>query len=156
MASKYGFTFDPFKLTGVKVPASRRAAALEAVGNYLLESALVEIGAGRAPVAGGPWKRSLTKEYKERKAEESSVTFANAELSVELLDELDVKEVRGGKIFYGVEGDQAGKAEGNNIGSYGREPDEGKARRIIPLEGETFKPAIVQGMREVLEGFVDE
>lgn len=156
MASKYGFTFDPFKLTGVKVPLSRREEALEAVANYLLEESLMEIGAGRSPVAGGPWKRSLTKEYKERKAEESSVTFANAELSGELLDALDARPVSTNRIFYGVEGDQAGKLEGNNVGSYGRDDDESKARRIVPLEGETFKPSIVQGMRDVLEDFVDE
>lgn len=156
MASKYGFTFDPFKLTGVKVPLSRREDALEAVANYLLESSLMEIGAGRSPVAGGPWKRSLTPEYKKKKAEESSVTFANAELSGDLLDALKAEPSSSNRIFYGVEGDQAGKAEGNNIGSYGRDPDESQARRIIPTDGETFKPSIVAGMREVLEDFVDE
>lgn len=158
MASKYGFTFDPFKLTGVKVPASKRDAALEAVGNYLLESSLMEIGAGRSPVAGGPWKKSLTPEYKKKKADESSVTFANAELSGDLLDHLDVVPKGRTKLFIGVDGDRenAGKLEGNNIGSYGRDPDESVARRIVPLEGETFKPSIVQGMKEVLEGFVDD
>lgn len=155
--AKYGYTFDPFKLTGVKVPAKNREAALEAVGNYLLETSLMEIGSGRSPVAGGPWKRSLTPEYKKRKAEESSVTFANAELSGDLLDHLETKP-KGNRIFYGVEGSKevAGKAEGNNVGSYGRSDDESKARRIIPLEGETFKPSIVAGMREILEEYADE
>jgi len=52
MASKYGFTFDPFKLTGVKVPDDAKDEALEAVGNYLLETCLVEIGKGKSPVRG--------------------------------------------------------------------------------------------------------
>lgn len=155
--SKYGFTFDPFKMTGVKVPRENRDAALEAVGNYLLESSLMEIGSGRSPVAGGPWKKSLTKEYREKKAEESSVTFANAELSGDLLDALDAKPTGGNKLFFGVEGDSenAGKLEGNNVGSYGRDDDESKARRIVPLEGETFKPSIIAGMREILEEFAE-
>jgi len=156
MASKYGFTFDPFKLTGVKVPLSRRDEALEAVGNWLLETSLMEIGSGRSPVSGGPWKRSLSKEYKERKSDESSVTVANLELSGDLLDALDAKPVSRNRIFYGVEGGQAGKAEGNNIGSYGRDADDSKARRFIPVDGETFKPSIIAGMREVLEDFADE
>ena len=157
MASKYGFTFDPFELTGVKVPPARREEALEAVGNYLLESALTEIGSGRSPVAGGPWKKSLSKEYKEKKSAESSSTVANLELSGDLLDALDVTRVSTKKLFYGVEGDQAGKLEGNNIGSYGQPSgDESKARRAVPLPGETFKPSIVAGIRSILEEYADE
>lgn len=155
MASKYGFTFDPFKLTGVKVPMSRRDDALEAVANYLLEESLMEIGSGKSPVSGGPWKRTYSPEYKERKKQESSVRIPNLELSGDLLDALKAEPVSSNRIFYGVEGDQAGKAEGNNIGSYGRDPDESNARRFIPVDGETFKPSIVAGMREILEDFVD-
>lgn len=156
MASKYGFTFDPFKLTGVRVPPENRDRALEAVGNYLLETSLMEIGNGRSPVAGGPWKRGLTKEYRERKSDESSTTIANLELSGDLLDALDVKKASSNRLFYGVEGDQAGKAEGNNIGTYGTQTaDDAKARRFIPVDGETFRPSIIAGMREVLEEFTE-
>lgn len=153
--AKYGFEFDPFKLTGVNVPKENREEALEAVADFLKESALSEIGAGRSPVQGGPWKKSLTPEYKERKKEESSSVTANLELSGDLLDALDVKARSMSKLFYGVEGSKelAGKAEGNNIGSYGRNPDEGKARRFIPEEGETFKPSIISGMRAILQEF---
>ncbi len=153
--AKYGFKFDPFKLTGVNVPAENRDEALEAVGNYLLETSLMEIGSGRSPVKGGPWKKTLSKDYKEKKSEESSVTFANAELSGDMLDALGVEKISKNQLFYGIDGDEADKLEGNNIGSYGRDPDEGKARRIVPLEGETFKPSIVAGMREILEGFTE-
>lgn len=157
MASKYGFTFDPFKLTGVKVPLSRRDDALEAVANFLLEESLMEIGSGRSPVDDGPWKRTLSPEYKKKKLDESSVTFANAELSGELLDALKAEPVSRNRLFYGVEGDQAGKLEGNNIGSYGRPSgDESVARRIVPLEGETFKPKIIEGMRDILKDYADE
>lgn len=153
--AEYGFTFDPFKLTGVSVPRERREEAMEAVAEYLKEEALVQIGKGKSPVHNGPWEKKLTKEYRDRKREESSVTTANLELSGDLLDALDVTKAAATKLFYGVEGDQAGKAEGNNIGSYGREPDEGKARRFIPEKGETFTPAIIRGMREILEEFVE-
>lgn len=154
--SKYGYTFDPFKLTGVNVPRSRREDALDAVANYLKESALSEIGASRSPVSGGPWKSSLSPEYKKVKGQESSTVKPNLELHGDLLDALDVNAVSMNRIFYGVSGDQAGKAEGNNIGSYGREPDEGKARRFIPLDGEKFKKPIVDGMRAILREFEDE
>lgn len=149
----YGYTFDPFKLTGVNVPAENRAEALEAVANFLKEEALMQIARGKSPVDGGPWKPTLTKEYKERKAQESSVVKPNLELSGDLLDALDVKKKSTNRLFYGVDSDQAGKAEGNNIGSYGRDPDEGNARRFIPLRGETFTDKIIDGMREILEDF---
>lgn len=156
--AKYGFKFNPFTLTGVRVPAKNREAALDAVGNWLLETSLSEIGAGRSPVAGGPWKKSLTPEYREKKKDESSVTVANLELTGEMLDALGVDH-SGSQLFYGVEGDRAlvGKAEGNNIGTYGREGsgDDSKARRFVPLEGETFTPKIIAGMREILEDFVE-
>jgi hypothetical protein len=155
----YGYTFDPFKLTGVSVPKERREEALEAVADFLKAEALNYIGKGVSPVSSKIWKRGLSTPYKDKKAEESSAGFANLELHGDLLDALGV-EVKGKKLFYGIEGDKenAGKAEGNNIGSYGRKEDESKARRFIPLEeeGETFRREIVSGMRHVLEEFSDE
>ena len=156
--ARYGYTFDPFELTGVRVPPSRREKAKEAVMNYLKEEALSWIGRGKSPVEGDVWKTSLSPEYRKHKAQESSSKFANLELSGDLLDHLDVADRAGKKLFYGVEGgrDLIGKAEGNNIGSYGREPVEDNARRFVPIDGETFRPAIINGMRKVLQEFADD
>jgi hypothetical protein len=153
--AKYGYEFDPFKLTGVKVPKENREDALADVANFLREEALNYIGSGKSPVKDGPWKRSLSSGYKPKKAEESSSVFANLELSGDLLDALDV-DVKANKLFYGVSGDQAGKAEGNNIGSYGRDEDESKARRFIPIDGETFKKPILDGIKAILKEYAEE
>lgn len=155
--AKYGYEFDPFKLTGINVPKENREDALDAVAEYVKESALSYIGSGKSPVNSDVWKRGLSKEYKKKKAEESSVTFANLELEGDLLDALEV-ERKANKLFYGVSGDKSltGKAEGNNIGSYGREEDEEKARRFIPLEGETFKKPILDGIKQILKEYAEE
>lgn len=150
---RYGFTFDPIEATGVEIPRARRKEALKAAAEYLKDAVLADVGAGKSPVAGGPWKRSLTPDYKTKKSKESSALYANLELDGDLLDVYDVK-VEGSKLFSGFHASQAGKAEGNNIGSYGQpKGDNSKARRHTPLDGETFRPGIISGLRRVLEEF---
>jgi hypothetical protein len=151
---KVAFEFDPLAELGIELPRNRRKEAREAIAEFVKESVLSQVGDGKSPVQNGPWKRSLSPEYKKRKGEESSANYANLELTGALLDALDVK-VDGTRLVLQVAGSEAGKAEGSNIGSYGKGPDEGKARRFIPLEGETFTPAIWQGIRQILEEFKD-
>lgn len=140
--------FDPFK--NVKVPEGRkRKRALNLIKEFVLESALDKIGSGKSPVKGGPWKRKLTKGYKAIKSDVSGVTFANLELEGDLLDALDVKE-KGDKLEYGVRGSEAGKADGNNRGTYGKKASSpGKARRFVPLKNETFDDTIWKGIDKI-------
>lgn len=151
--AKYSFEFDVFDKLGKRPGRGKIREAQEEIKDFIKEQVLSQIGDGKSPVAGGPWKKSLSKEYKKRKGEFSSVNFANLELSGDLLDNLDVVSKGGGKFSIQVKGssDLVGKAEGNNIGSYGRDPNASKARRFIPLKGETFKRSIWSGVKEILE-----
>jgi hypothetical protein len=65
-------------------------------------------------------------------------------------------EKKGGKLELRVSGDQAAKAEGNNLGSYGQDPDDSKARRFIPIKGETFRKEIWDDVKSILREFADD
>ena len=146
---------DVFKETGVSVPKARQREALEASANYLKEQILSFTGEGKTSVQGGKWKRKLEPEYAKRKKEESSVGFANLELNGDMLDALDVKP-KGGKLVIEVGGDQAAKAEGNLLGSYGRDENPANAREFMPHKrGQHFRKEIVNGLREILQEYAD-
>jgi len=150
---KVQFEFNPFK--NVKIPQNKRAAALKEVKSFVLEQVLEHVGEGRSPVKGGKWKRSLTKSYKAVKRTQSSVGFANLELSGDMLDALKVVQPRGtNKIKLSVKGvKQNAKADGNNRGSYGGSPDSRKAREFVPQKSkkQTFNNDIWNGIDEIVQ-----
>lgn len=151
--NKVAFTFNPFKETGIAVAKEDKADALAEVKDYVLEQVLSHVGEGKSPVDGGRWKRSLTKEYAKVKKGQSSAKFANLELSGDMLDALDVAEVNSEKLSLQVKGAQAGKAEGNNIGSYGKSADPSKAREFIPQPGGAFNNKIQSGIERILKKY---
>lgn len=154
--SKVSFKFNPFKDSGVSVPKEKREEAREAVKDYVLEQVLSHAGAGKSPVAGGAWKKSLSKDYKKKKGEQSSAGFANMELSGKTLNDLEVVEVGKDNLSLQIEGDRAPILEGNNLGSYGREPDRSKAREIIPPSGGRFNNRIGEGIKRILQRFEED
>lgn len=154
MAVKYNF--DPMKLTGIKVPKESRDQALEEVATFVKEAILSNTADGKTSVKNGKWKRSLTPEYKKRKAEESSVGFANMELTGDMLDALDTY-VDGRRVAIEIRGDEADKAEGNLLGSYGRSPDPGKAREFMPHKrGQELSSDIQRGIAQILKRYEEE
>lgn len=150
---KVAFAFNPFKDSGVNVPKDRQADALEDVKNYVKEQVLSHVGEGKSPVQGGRWKRSLSKSYAKEKKGESSAGFANLELSGEMLNDLDVVEVNSQKLSLQIEGAEAPKAEGNNIGSYGRDPNPKNAREFIPKPSQKLNRSIQAGIKTILERY---
>lgn len=151
--NKVSYVFDPFDLVGVAKPKRRNiAAARREIADYVLDEVLNYVGDGKSPVKNGTWKRSLTPEYKKRKAELSSELFANMELTGEMLDSLEVTVRRDGKLELKIEGDQAPKADGHNNHS-GRSPL--PAREFIPKKGQTFKRQITSGIREIAREAID-
>lgn len=151
------YSFDPIDEFGIEIRKSERSDALEAVASYLKDAMLEYIGDGVSPVSGFGKFPSYTKNYKKIKSEESSSKTVNLELSGEMLDALDVS-VRGSKIVVDVIGDEdlRGRAEGNNLGTYGTgSPIKGKTRRFIPLKDETFKRSIQENIKRILKEFED-
>ncbi len=62
-------------------------------------------------------------------------------LSGEMLAELDAVKIKEKEIVigYGDDSENAGKAEGNQIGSYGRDPNPKKARKFLGLNPSDLK-----------------
>lgn len=157
--AKANYKFDPFTFIGLKKPddPSVRREALQAMGEFLRDSVLDHVADSKSPVSGGPWKKALSKAYKDVISDFSSVLRANLELSGSMLDALDFK-IEGDQINFGVFDDNlVGRAEGNNIGSYGQgRGNRSKARRFIPLSREKFNPEIRSGMRNIAEDIIGE
>ena len=153
--NRVAYEFNPFKKTGIRVQADRREEALEAVSEFVKESVLDFVGSGRSPVAKGKWRKGLSKGYKSVKAEQSSVRFSNLELTGEMLDSLDAR-VKGNTVIVGIEDDQAGKADGNNRGTYGGKGGDKFKREFIPKRGQTFRKIIMDGVRDILRGIRNE
>lgn len=151
---KYGFEFDP--LEDLDIPRSKRREALEEMAAFVKEQMLDYIGSGKSPIAGGRWKKTLSPEYSKIKGEHSGAGFANLELSGDLLDSLDVVVTGSGKLSIEVPSSQAGKAEGNNTGSYGNsKSNPSLAREFIPKRGQTFRREIIEGIRQIAENYED-
>ena len=150
------FDFDPMKLTGIKVPKEDQGDALEDVATYVKEQILSRTAEGRTSVKGGRWKRKLSPEYLKKKREETGVGYANMEFSGDMLDALDTS-VSGTKVRIEIAGEEAGKAEGNLLGSYGGEPDPSKAREFMPYKrGQELSPEIMAGVKQILKRYEDK
>lgn len=150
---KVAFEFNPFRELGVKVPAEKKAEALDEVQKFIREKALTFIGEGKSPVQGGAWKRTLSPEYKKEKAKKSSADFANMELEGDMLDALEVKALNSERLSYGFfDEEQAAKADGhNNFSGKSKLP----LRESVPNEkkDQTFNRAIWNGVKEILSKY---
>lgn len=152
---KYGeWSFDPIGETGIIVPKKKRQEALEEVAEFVKEQTLQRTGEGRTSVKGGRWVKGLTPEYKKKKAEESSVDFANLELQGEMLDSLNTG-VRGKKVFIEVGEDQRGKAEGHLTGKYGKHSSI-RPRQFMPVGDQELAPEIMAGVRKILKRYEEK
>lgn len=151
------FDFDPEKLTGIKIPKKDRREALEEVADFVKEQILAKTADGESSVQGGKWKRKITKDYwKNVKSDESSANFANMELTGDMMDALDTLVVSG-KVRIQIAGQEADKAEGNLLGSYGRSPDPSKAREFMPHKrGQQLSSDIVSGIAKILERYEED
>ena len=147
------FDFDPWALAGKKKPKdkSELAAAKREIADFVLEAVIDAVGDGNSPVAGGKWKKSLSPAYKKLKSKESGVSFANMELTGEMLDSLEVVN-QGSKLRLRVKGEAAGRADGHNNHS-------GKSklppREFIPKDKGTFKRQIIMDIRDIIEEHSD-
>lgn len=152
---KVGYEFDPFELAGVEPPESprKRRQALKEIGEYVKGEILDYVADGTSPVSGGKWKRSLSPEYRKRKAEISGVTYANMELSGDMLDALEYVITGDTELEIKIDGDEGDKADGHNNHSGNSELP---AREFIPKPNQTFKRDIIRGIREIAEEFAED
>lgn len=149
---KLAYEFDPFELAGVEAPKNpaQRERAKEEIADFVLGEVLGACADGRTPVQGGQWKRSLSKEYKERKEAISGVGYANMELHGDMLDALECVPKRGNKLSLQIDGREGDKADGHNNFSGNSELP---TRQFIPKQGQKFKRDIVDGIRRIAEEY---
>lgn len=153
--TKVAYEFDPFKMTGVEPPKSKRSesAAIRDVAEFVKTEVLAYVAESKSPVAGGSFKKSLSKEYKKRKQEQGGSSVADLELDGDLLNALEVTVKSGRKLSLQIVGEEAPKADGHNNHSGRSELPE---RIFIPKKEQTFKRDIVQGVKRILEEYADE
>lgn len=151
---KIFYEFDPFKEVGMKVPRGTIKAAKEEIATFVKEQVLSYVGEGQSPISGGKWKRTLSPEYKKFKSQSSSATFANMELTGDMLDALDVVSKSGKTISIEITGkEQVAKADGhNNFSGDSHLP----ARQFIPKADQKLKKDILDGIKQIIESFDGE
>jgi hypothetical protein len=154
---KVEYEFDPFAIAGVDgdaLTAAQRKEALDEIVDFLLESVRLDVAESRSPVTGRAFK-GLNKDYKALKEEEGGTPVPNLEMTGDLMDSLEIKQGKGGRLLLTVSEDQMGKADGHNNHS-GDAPSWMPRRPFIPdaSAGETFRPAIRDGIAEIVEALL--
>ncbi len=151
---KVAYQFNPEDLTGLKIDKGIAKETREQIAEAIHEFILDSVGQGKTPVAGGSWKRTLSKEYAKIKKEESGISYSNMELHGDMLDSLEVV-VKGKNIEVRIAGSEAPKADGhNNFSGDSKLP----TRSFIPNanKGQTFKRPIIDEMKNIIREMSDE
>lgn len=129
----------------------------ESVGEYLVQSILDYVGDGKSPVKGVGAFKKLSESYAEE--EKSGDRLPNLDLNGDMLGSLTF-EVTDRGVRVGIfDEDQAAKSYGHNTGFKGHPTLEGKApkRQFLPTKsGETLKPEIIAGIRDIIQEMVDD
>lgn len=155
MSVKIEYKFDPFELAGVEVdsiPRAKRADVIEAVGNYVLESVLSDVGGKKSPVTGEAFA-PLSSKYKAIKKKKGGTPVANLELDGDMLNALKITKAKGSELkLYIPPGKQALKADNHNKFSAASKGTPVPARKFIPndKEDETFRPQIIKGIKSII------
>lgn len=137
------------KLDTSDIPKDKIVEAKNAVGNFIVDQILSNVGSGVSPVTGGKFEQ-LTKNYADK--EKGGSRLPNLELEGDMLSSLGFKRVNEG-IAVGIQdADQRPKADGHNhFGVFGK--SQLPVRRFIPLPGEDFIPEIENEIETILDEY---
>jgi len=145
------FKFNPIEDLNLDIPKKNIKSALEEAANYIREEMLSYIAEASSPVSGGKWVKGLTKEYAEKKSEESSSGIANLENTGSFLDTLDVS-VNGKELVVSVAEEKEDIATGHLTGEYGKN-SRVRPRQFMPQDGQKFKRDILSNLKTLLQEF---
>lgn len=150
---KIAYEFNPFQKTGIKIKRNRQKAARQAVARFVRSQVLDHMENSESPVSGGRWKKSLSEKYSKKVGKEVADLWESGALR----SALNVVEKKGNTLSLQVSGSQAGKADGNNRGTYGKSSRSNlkNAREFIPRGNKTLNQEIREGIKEVLRRFKD-
>jgi len=143
---KVKYVFDP--IGDLKIV--NKQAVLEEISDLIKDEILAHVGDGDSPVKGEGKFKKLDPKY--AKKEKFGDPNPNLDLTGAMLDNLVVRPIKG-KIEVFVEGSSnlmRGKVEGHNQHDSSLTPRIEK-RRFIPAESQTFKPAIMRTIKDILQ-----
>jgi hypothetical protein len=134
-------------LEGLDVPDSLKPRLFDQVGEYVVEQVLADLSDQRSPVTGRAFK-ALSEEYAKEKGQDE----ADLDASGGMIRQLDWV-INGDRLEIGVFGEAALRADGhNNLSGKSKLPE----RRFIPDVGQTFRPEIREGVRQVIHDVLAE
>ena len=133
----------------IKIPKGfskqERLSIAKDIISYIQDTA----SSGYSPVDGSKYVK-YTKQYASKKGSK----FVDLTLSGEMLSAIELLSEKDGelKIGYEAKSEVAGKAEGNQIGSYGQpKPNKDKARPFIGIKPDELKSILNQHGSEDIE-----
>lgn len=135
---------DQFDEAGIK--PSQRKALSELVGVTLLSEIVSYLDKGNTPVSKGQYKRSLSKEYREKKRAQGKRGYADMQLTESMLNNLTINPTKKGVEIKLTDSLEKKKAYNHNVG------DTLPRRQWLPNDeaGESFKRTIISKVKEVI------
>jgi len=117
------------------------------VGDLLVEHTLDALSSATTPVAGAPFQKTLSKEYKKRKSDAGLGSKANLEFSGSMTENITYKQTDTGIEIGVFKNKDAAKADGhNNFSGQSKLPQ----RKFLPQEGDQYKPNIKQQIDDII------
>jgi len=153
--SKFYYSLFLNDFEGVEnIPMVERQDLLDEIGEYLKFTMLDYIGDKKSPVNGDRFK-NLSPDY----AKKVGHQYSDLQYEGDMLDALDFKtKPRNYELQIGFfDKLQAAKAYGHTTGMEGHPWLEGVTpqRKIIPIQGETFDDEIMDGIKNLIQEFLD-
>ena len=137
-----------------EVPADQRQSVKEQVGEFVVSKILRSLRNTRSPVAGEPYKSTLSDAYKKLKSSQGGGTKANLRHFGDLLNSLTYEPGPGGEVGIGHLAGRGIDGRPNPrkcVGHCHFERSKLPRRRYLPAKGQSFKKEIEGGIANIVE-----
>lgn len=142
------------------IKPSKRKSLSELIGVTLIDEITQYLDKGTTPVSKGKYKRSLNKEYKEKKTKEGKKGFADMQLTESMLNNLTIKPTKKDVEIKLTDSTEKKKAYAHNTGYKGHPSLENPKlkRQWLPDDdkGETFKRTITKKIKDIINDASDD
>jgi hypothetical protein len=146
--NKISYTLDlEQEFNKADIAPSKRKSLSELIGITLLDEIVSYLDKGTTPVSKGEYKRSLSKEYREKKRSEGKRSYADMQLTESMLNNLSIIPTKKGVEIKLTDSLEKKKAYNHNVG------DTLPKRQWLPNDeaGESFKRSIISKVKEVIQ-----
>jgi hypothetical protein len=159
---KIEYRFDPFELAELDfdpdlIPRAKREELLEEISDFVTDAIREDCENRKSPVDGSAFPK-LSADYKKKKQAMGGAGVPDLELTGDMLNGMRTKTAKGEIAVY-ISGKQNQlKADNHNKFSPESKDTPVPARKFIPNseEDETFRPAIVRGIKKIIRDFIED